>query len=335
MKILVTGGAGYIGSHTALEALKQNHEIIILDNLERGYAKAIERIEKLSGKKIEFFQADLRNIDEIRKVISQTNPDVVIHFAAYKSVGEGQKEPEKYYENNVNATKNLLEVMGENKISKIIFSSSAAVYGMAKDLPINEETPTNPISVYGDTKLKMEKLVAEYAKKYGMQAVAFRYFNAVGTDESGELGEDPSAVTNFVPLVLQTLAGKRDEVLLFGDKFNTADGTQERDYIHVTDLAIAHIKAAEMDFEKGKLEIFNLSTGNRTSCMQVIKIAEEVTGEKLNYRVVEPRDGDPEILYGTGEKAKTMLQWQAKRDIRQSIIDQWNWTVKNPDGYKI
>lgn len=333
MKILITGGAGYIGSHTVLEALRKGYEVAVIDNLERGYLEAVKRVEKLSGSKVAFFKADLRNIEEIEKVFEEVMPETVIHFAAYKSVGEGQKEPEKYWKNNVEATENLLKVMVKYKTKRIIFSSSAAVYGMSKDLPITEESEKNPISVYGETKLEMEKLVQKYAKEYGFEAIAFRYFNAVGADESGEIGEDPSASTNLLPLVLQTLAGKRAEVLLFGNQFSTEDGTQERDYIHVSDLAEAHILACEVELPKGELLSLNLSTGIRTSCKKVFDIAEEVSGKKLNYRVVEPRDGDPEVLYATGEKARNLLKWQAKRDIRKSIEDQWKWTAGNMEGY--
>ncbi len=333
MKILVTGGAGYIGSHTALEALRNNHDVIVFDSLERGYKQAIERVEKLAGKRLTFIKGDLRNIEDIGSALVETKPDVIIHFAAYKSVGEGQKEPEKYYENNVKATQNLLEAMNANNVKKIIFSSSSSVYGMAKDLPITEETPTGPISVYGKTKLEMEKLVDEYTKKYLLQSVSFRYFNAIGADSSGEIGEDPSASTCLSPLVMQTIVGRREKILLFGNKFQTSDGTQERDYIHVSDLASAHILAAEKDIEKGKMIILNLSTGTKTSCLEIFDFAEAITGKKLNYEVVEPREGDPITVFAVSEKAREYLGWAPKRDIRESLKDQWNWTRKNPDGY--
>lgn len=335
MKLFITGGSGYIGSHTALAALRNNHEVIIFDSFERGYHEAVERVEKLSGRKILIIEGDLRNQNDIDSALSQTMPDCVIHFAAYKSVGEGQKEPEKYIENNVGATENLLKAMVKFGVKKIIFSSSAATYGNIKpeDLPVTEETPTNPISVYGETKLEMEKLVEKYSKEYNLNSIAFRYFNAVGADESGMIGEDPRSSTNLLPLVLQTLIGKREEVLLFGDKFDTSDGSQERDYIHVSDLADAHIKASTLEFEPGKMVILNLSTGMKTSCLQLFKIAEEVSGKNLNYKVVEPREGDPEVVYADSSKAQKFLNWFPERDIRKSIEDQWRWTVQNPDGY--
>lgn len=333
MKIFITGGAGYIGSHTVLEALNKNHEVIVFDSFERGYHEPLRRIQNMTGKTLLEIKGDLRNINEIRKALNDTKPDCVIHFAAYKSVGEGEKEPQKYKENNVDATRNLLDAMVEAGVKKIIFSSSAATYGTTKELPITEDSPQNPISVYGRNKLDMEYLVEEYAKKHNMQAVAFRYFNAVGADESGEIGEDPRSSTNLVPLVMQTLTGKRAEVLLFGDKFNTEDGSQERDYIHVSDLADAHIKVAEKDLEVGALLKLNLSTGERTSCLKVFSLAEKISGRKLNYRVVEPRQGDPEVLYADSSKAQSILSWMPIRNIEKSIEDQWNWSVKNPDGY--
>jgi UDP-glucose 4-epimerase len=333
-KLLITGGAGYIGSHTLLEALNSHYEVLVIDSLERGYKESLERVEQLSGKKVRFEKVDIRNKEEINKALQSFNPEVVIHFAAYKSVGEGQQFPEKYYENNVHATELLLQSMVENSVKRIIFSSSAAVYGMSDQLPITESSPTNPISVYGETKLEMEKLIDRYSKEHGLESVAFRYFNAVGAHESGMLGEDPRSSTNLLPLVMQTLTGRRKEVQLFGNKFNTEDGSQERDYIHVSDLAIAHIKAAEIDLPEGNMLILNLSTGRSTSCLKVFKISEDVSGKKLNYTVVSPREGDPEILYADNSKAKEILKWEPVRDIRKSIEDQWLWTKNNPDGYK-
>lgn len=334
MKIFITGGAGYIGSHTAFEALRQNHDVTIFDSLERGYKQAIERVESLSGKKINFIKGDLRLEKSINEALKASQPDVVIHFAAYKSVGEGEKEPQKYIENNVYATKILVEAMVRNNVKRIIFSSSAAVYGISKDLPITEDSPTNPISVYGKTKLDMEMIIKKYAKENGLEALSFRYFNAVGADESGQIGEDPRSSTNLLPLVMQTLIGKREKVLLFGNRFSTKDGSQERDYIHVSDLADAHVKALKIFIPEGKMLVLNLSTGERTSCFEVFNISEEVSGKKLNYEISQPRSGDPEVLYADNLKAKKILHWEPKRSIRKSIEDQWRWTVQNPDGYE-
>lgn len=328
MNIFITGGAGYIGSHTVLEALRRNHRVFVFDSLERGYREAIDRVQNLANRQIIFIQGDLRNREDIADALKDTKPEIVIHFAAYKSVGEGEKEPEKYYKNNVEATIILLEEMIKNKINKIIFSSSAATYGIVDQMPITEQSPTNPISVYGKTKLEMEKMIDNFTKKYGLESVAFRYFNAVGADESGEIGEDPRHTTNLIPLV-----GKREKVYLFGDKFDTADGTQERDYIHVSDLATAHLDAAEKSFNRGEMMILNLSTGQKTSCLEIFRLAQEISGKTLDYEVVGPRQGDPVTLYADNSKARSILGWEPKRDIRKSIQDQWLWTVKYPSGY--
>ncbi len=333
MNIFITGGAGYIGSHTVLEALRRNHQVFVFDSLERGYCEAIDRVQALARRQIIFLKGDLRNREDIAGALQDTQPDIVIHFAAYKSVGEGEKEPDKYYKNNVEATIILLEEMIRNKIKKIIFSSSAATYGIVNQMPITEQSPTNPISVYGRTKLEMEKIIDNFTKTYGLESVAFRYFNAVGADESGEIGEDPRYSTNLVPLVMQTLVGKREKVFLFGNRFDTADGTQERDYIHVSDLATAHLDAAEKSFNQGEMVILNLSTGKKTSCLEIFKLAEEISGRKLNYEVIDPRPGDPVTLYADNSKAKFTLGWEPKRDIKKSIQDQWRWTSKYPNGY--
>lgn len=332
-KILVTGGAGYIGSHTVLELLKSGYEVIVADSLEKGYLEAIDRVKKLSGKDIAFVKGDLKIPEFSQNLLSLHKPDAIIHFAAYKSVEEGEKNPDSYFENNVTATKYLLQSMVNNGVKKIIFSSSAAVYGESDVLPITESVNPNPINVYGTTKLQMEELISKYTIKFNLKSLAFRYFNAVGADESGQIGEDPRNCTNLIPIVMQTLSGKRKEVFLFGDKFKTRDGSQERDYIHVSDLATAHVKALTSDLVKGKMEIVNLSTENSTSCKEIFSIAEKVSGKNLNYIVQSPRKGDPEIVYASKNRSSEFLKWKPVRDIKKSIQDQWNWTVLNPDGF--
>ena len=328
-KVLVTGGAGYIGSQTVLLFLRSGYEVCVIDSLERGYKTALSRVEGLSGKKVRFEQMDVRDEKQLDAVLRSFEPEAILHFASYKSVGEAEKNPEMYFDNNVNGFRVLISAMVRHEIKTLMFSSTAAVYGNG-EIPLREDMRTGPVSVYGQTKLDMEKIAFEYADK-GVNTVAFRYFNAVGADDSGEIGEDPSRSTNLLPLVLQTLVGKREEVLLFGDGFSTSDGTQERDYIHVKDLALAHLLAVENPI-KG-FEAVNLSTGVATSCMEVFKLAEKISGRKLNFRVVEPRQGDPEILCATNKKAKDLFGWVPKYAIKQSIADQWYWTVKNPDGY--
>lgn len=328
-KVLVTGGAGYIGSQTVLLLLRSGYEVCVIDTLERGYKTALSRVEDLSGKKVLFEQVDVRDEKHLDIVLESFRPEAVFHFASYKSVGEAEKKPEMYFDNNVNGFRVLISAMVRHEIKTLMFSSTAAVYGNGK-IPLSEDMETDPVSVYGQTKLDMEKIASEYVNK-GVNTIAFRYFNAVGADDSGEIGEDPSRSTNLLPLVLQTLAGRREEVLLFGDNFSTRDGTQERDYIHVKDLALAHLLAVENPI-KG-FEAVNLSTGVATSCMEVFRMAEKISNHTLNFRVVEPRLGDPEVLCATNKKAKDLFGWIPKYEIEQSIADQWNWTLKNPDGY--
>jgi len=329
-KILVTGGAGYIGSITLMQILEKDYEICVVDNLERGYRQALDRVKNLSGKTFRFEKCDVRDKDKMSEIFESFRPEAVVHFASYKSVGEAEKEPEKYFDNNVGGMIVLLELMCEFGVKKIIFSSTAAVYGNGT-MPLSELSPTNPLNAYGGSKLEMEKLACDYVKK-GISTVALRYFNAVGAHISGELGEDPSRSTNLLPLVMQTLVGRRPEVLLFGNKFNTTDGSQERDYIDVYDLARAHVLALEKTV--AGFEAINLSTGNPTSCLEVFRKSEEVSGKKLNYRVTEPRAGDPEVLYAISDKALRLLDWKPVKTIDDSITDQWHWTEKNPDGYK-
>ncbi len=329
-KILVTGGAGYIGSITLVELLNHGYEVCVVDTLERGYMQALDRVKKVTGKDFGFEKLDVRDKEGMRSVFEKFKPDGVIHFASYKSVGEADREPDKYFDNNVGGLKTILELMAEFGVRQLIFSSTAAVYGNG-EVPITEESPKNPMNAYGQSKLQMEELASEYVSK-GVSTVALRYFNAVGAYPTGELGEDPSRSTNLLPLVMQTLVGRREKVLLFGDNFKTEDGSQERDYIDIYDLALGHIKALEKNI-KGFTPI-NLSTGKATSCLEIFKLAEDVAEKKLNYSVVEPRPGDPEVLYASNKKAETLLGWVPKKTVRDSIVDQWNWTKKNPDGYK-
>lgn len=333
MSILITGGAGYIGSHTILNALQQNQEIVVVDSLERGYKNSLDRIKEITNQAVLFHQADLRDYDSLHSIINEYKLEAAIHFAAYKSVAESEQIPQKYYENNVGGTENLLKCLVTHNVERIIFSSTAAVYDPSQNLPFDENTPTGPINAYEKSKLQAESIIIKYAQTYGLQALAFRYFNVVGAEESGRMGEDPRSCTNLVPLVMQTLLGKREEVLLFGNNFNTEDGSQERDYINVQDLADAHIKALTTQLTPGNMEIINLSTGTPTSCLKIFQLAQEISGRKLTYRVVEPRAGDPEKVYSRNEKAKQRLSWSPQKDINASIESQWKWTINNRDGY--
>lgn len=331
MKIFITGAAGYIGSHATLYALKNGYDVIAFDSLERGFKESIDRIQNLTQKNIKFIKGDLRNIDDISNALQENLPDIIFHFAAYKSVGEGEIYPERYYQNNVEGSLNLLETMKKLGIPKIIFSSTSAIYGNNPNVPFTEDTPASPISIYAKTKLKLEEIVQKYVNENGIKAISFRYFNVIGADESGQIGEDPKTSTNLLSVVTQVLIGNRESVSLFGNKFKTKDGSQERDYIHVEDIVNAHFKA--IDYNNSDFEIFNLSTGSPTSCLEIFKIAEEITGRKLNYIIVEPRKGDPEVSYAISTKAKKLLNWSPKYNIEQSISSYWNWVVNNPKGY--
>ncbi len=332
-KILVTGGAGYIGSHTVLQLLKQNCQVIVLDNLERGYQAALDRVQELAGKPLIFFQADLRQPETLAPIFASHSIDAVIHFAAYKDVGEADKDPEKYYLNNVVGTLNLLSQMQFHQVKKIVFSSTSAVYGDADQLPITEQTPLKPKNAYGRSKAAVEWVLDDYFNSYGISSVRLRYFNAAGADPSGKLGEDPRLCGNVIPLVMQTLIGQRDKFLLYGDHFATPDGTQERDFIHVADLATAHVASLDKLNQISGSFYYNLGTGQPTSVNQIIHLSEEISGKKLNYQVVDPRPGDALVVYCDPTKAKQELNWEAKLDIHQIISDQWNWVVQNPQGF--
>lgn len=332
MKIFITGGAGYIGSHVALKCLKERHEVCIFDSLERGHFEAVKRIQEISQSNCIFIQGDIRVKQDIENAISDFKPDVLVHFAGYKSVGEGENKKEEYRINNIEGSNNVIDSCVKNNVKRIVFSSSAGVYGNYKYLPINEDHPKEPINYYGFTKLETEKELEKVSKENNIECVVLRYFNAVGADESGRIGEDPSVTTNLVPLIMSTLVGNRESVTLFGDKFNTKDGTQERDYVHVTDLADVHLLVSKCTLDD-KFNVYNISTGNPTSCKEIIKLSEQISGLKLNYNVGEARAIDPEILYANGEKIKRELGWSPKLTIKDSIRDQWNWVINNKKGY--
>ena len=332
MKVFVTGGCGYIGSHVVKQSILEGHDVYVFDNLERGFKEPLDRIQKLTKKSVHFVQGDIRDKDQIYSALKNAMPDVVFHLAAYKSVGEGESKPEMYIKNNFEGSKNLVESMIDLGIPRIFFSSTSSVYGNNPETPFTEESPTNPISVYGKTKLMLEEFVDQQCKLGKIKAIAFRYFNVIGADETGEIGEDPKFSSNLLAVIGRVLTKQQEYLQLFGNKFNTRDGSQERDYIHVNDIASAHLKGLDFDLND-YLEIFNLSTGKSTSCLEIIKAVEEVTGLKVNYVVTDPRPGDPEISYASSQKANTLLKWNAERDLHTSIKTYWNWTNKYPRGY--
>jgi len=327
LHILVLGGAGYIGSHTALELIKAGHEVVIADNLVTGYREAIP-----DGAK--FYEGDLRDIDFLNDIFGTENIDAVIHFAAYSLVGESVINPLKYYDNNLCGTKVLLESMVMNGVDKIVFSSTAATYGEPENIPILESDRTCPTNPYGETKLSMEKMFDWTSKAHGLRYVSLRYFNACGADESGTIGEAHNPESHLIPLILQVPNGKRESIAIFGTDYDTPDGTCIRDYIHVTDLAQAHILAVEYLMAGGKSDIFNLGNGVGYSVREVIDTARKVTGHSIPEVESPRRAGDPARLVASSEKARRILGWKPVHDSLEEIIaSAWNWHKNHPNGY--
>ena len=328
MRLLVLGGAGYIGSHTALELIKKGHEVIVVDNLVTGYEKAIPD-------KAVFYQGDIRNFDFLDNLFKEEKIDAVIHFAAYSLVGESVTNPLKYYDNNLYGTKVLLEAMIKNNVNKIVFSSTAATYGEPENIPILESDRTCPTNPYGETKLAMEKMFHWASKAHGLSYVSLRYFNACGADATGQIGEAHNPESHLIPLVLQVPNGKRESVSIYGTDYDTPDGTCIRDYIHVTDLAEAHILAVEYLAKGGESNIFNLGNGVGYSVREVIETARRVTGHPIPATEVPRRAGDPARLVASGEKAKNILGWEPKiKQLDEIVESAWKWHRKHPDGYR-
>lgn len=327
MRILVLGGAGYIGSHTALELVKAGNEVVIADNLVTGYRKAIPKGAK-------FYEGDLRDFDFLNKLFQQEKIDAVIHFAAYSLVGESVTNPLKYYDNNLYGTKVLLEAMVKNNVGKIVFSSTAATYGEPENIPILESDRTCPTNPYGETKLAMEKMFKWTAEAHGLRYVSLRYFNACGADESGTIGEAHNPESHLIPLILQVPNGKRETISIYGTDYDTPDGTCIRDYIHVTDLAQAHILAVQYLNNGGESDIFNLGNGVGYSVREVIETARKVTGHPIPATETSRRAGDPARLVASSEKAKKILGWKPVHDSLEEIISSaWNWHKNHPNGY--
>ncbi|MFC6232198.1 UDP-glucose 4-epimerase GalE [Paenibacillus allorhizosphaerae] len=326
MAILVTGGAGYIGSHTVAELLDKGEQVVIVDNLQQGHRDAL-----LGGK---LYAGDLRDADFMDTVFKENEIDAVIHFAANSLVGESMQNPGKYYHNNVYGTLCLLEKMNEYGVKKIVFSSTAATYGEPENVPILETDRTLPTNAYGETKLAMEKMMRWFDTAHGIKHVSLRYFNAAGAHEGGRIGEDHSPETHLVPLVLQVALGQRPHISVFGDDYATADGTCIRDYIHVTDLADAHILAVEKLRAGGESGIYNLGSGTGFSVKQVIEIARSVTGHPIPAVIEARRAGDPATLIASSERARVELGWKPKRDSMEQIIaSAWKWHQAHRDGY--
>ncbi|NLY48877.1 MAG: UDP-glucose 4-epimerase GalE [Clostridiales bacterium] len=335
MKILVTGGAGYIASHTDLELLNAGYEVVAVDNLSNSSAEAIRRVERLAGKSIKFYENDIRDKNAMDNIFKNENIDAVIHFAGLKAVGESCEIPLAYYDNNLNGTITLLEVMEKHGVKNLVFSSSATVYGDPETVPITEEFPLSATNPYGRTKLMIEDILRDvYAADKSWNIAILRYFNPIGAHESGEIGEDPNGIpNNLVPYIAKVAMGILDKIHVFGNDYDTPDGTGIRDYIHVVDLAIGHIKAIEKLTQKPGLVTYNLGTGRGYSVLEVIHNYEKACKKKLPYVIDPRRPGDIAVSYADPSKAERELGWKATRGIEEMCRDSYNWQRKNPNGY--
>jgi UDP-glucose 4-epimerase len=323
--ILVVGGAGYIGSHTVKMLAASGYQPIVVDSLVSGYKEAVA--------KYPFYQIDMHDTQKIGEVLQKHEIEAVVHFAAFIEVGESQIDPQKYYENNVMGTLSLLKAMRQNQVDKIVFSSTAATYGEPVYTPIDEKHPTLPINTYGKTKLVVEGILADYARSYGLNYIALRYFNASGADFAADIGESHKPETHLVPIILQSVLGLRS-FKVFGDDYKTKDGTCVRDYIHVLDLASAHIKALEkFAGNKQVAESINLGNQKGYSILEVIKMVEKVTGKKVAYELAARRPGDPAVLIASSEKAKAFLGWSPQYDLQDIMASAWKWHQRKPYGF--
>ena len=324
MTVLITGGAGYIGSHTARLLEEMGRSVVVLDTLERGYRDSVDGIDLVVG--------DIADSRVVGKVCRKYDVDSVIHFAAYKAVGESMSEPLRYYRNNVAGSIALVETLLEHDVRKIVFSSTAAVYGNPDSSPVNEDAPLRPESVYAQTKADIERFLSS-CDPLGVRSVSLRYFNAAGAHESGEMGEDWAATANLVPVVMKVLFGAEPRLQVFGDDYPTPDGSCVRDYVHVSDLADAHVKALDYLATGGKSLACNVGTGQGTSVKQLIAVTESVTGRNLPHEVSARRPGDPAAVYADPTLIRAVLGWRATRDLREIIASAYRWHERHPDGY--
>ena len=337
MRILVTGGAGFIGSHTVVELQEAGYDVVVLDNLSNSSEKSLERVAKITGKKVPFYKADILDREALEDIFSKEAIDAVIHFAGLKAVGESVQKPWEYYENNIAGTLTLVDVMRKHGVKNIIFSSSATVYGNPAFIPITEECPkgqcTNP---YGWTKSMLEQILSDIQKADNeWNVILLRYFNPIGAHNSGTMGENPSGVpNNLMPYITQVAVGKRKELGVFGNDYDTPDGTGVRDYIHVVDLARGHVCALKKIEEKAGLKIYNLGTGVGYSVLDIVKNFEEATGVKIPYVIKARRPGDIAACYADASKAKRELGWEAQYGIKEMCADSWRWQKNNPNGYE-
>ena len=337
MAILVTGGAGFIGSHTVVELQNAGYDVVVVDNLVNSSRKSLERVEKITGKEVTFYEADIRDYEKMTEIFAKEQPDTVIHFAGLKAVGESVRKPLEYYENNIAGTLNLCKVMRENGCKNIIFSSSATVYGNPAFIPITEECPkgvcTNP---YGWTKHMLEQILTDiHTADPEWNVILLRYFNPIGAHKSGLIGEDPKGIpNNLMPYISQVAVGKLEKLGVFGDDYDTPDGTGVRDYIHVVDLAKGHVKAINYIFSNPGLDVINLGTGVGYSVLDMVKAFGKACGKEIPYEIKPRRAGDIAMCYADPAKAARVLGWKAEKGLDEMCADTWRWQSQNPNGYE-
>ena len=336
MSILVTGGAGYIGSHTCIKLIEAGYDVVVLDNLDNSCEESLERVKKITGKDLKFYKVDLLDYDATNSVFEENKIEAVIHFAGLKAVGESVSIPLRYYHNNITGTLNLCDIMSKHNVKKLVFSSSATVYGDPHTVPIKEDFPTSATNPYGRTKLMIEEILRDlYISDNEWDIAILRYFNPVGAHESGLIGEDPSGVpNNLMPYVSQVAVGKLECLSVFGDDYDTKDGTGVRDYIHVEDLADGHIKAVKKIETKSGVVTYNLGTGTGYSVLDMVKAFEEANGVKINYKIAPRRAGDIAECDADPEKAEKEIGFKAKHNLVDMCKDAWRWQKNNPNGYK-
>ena len=334
-KILVTGGCGYIGSHTVLELLNKNYEVVVVDNFSNSSFESLKRVQKITGKEVTFYEADIRDVAAMESIFESHNFDAVIHFAAFKAVGESCKLPLKYYENNISGTVSLLKIMEKHNVKKIIFSSSATVYGDPEKLPLDENCRLSTTNPYGSTKLMMENIMQDlYKADNAWNIILLRYFNPVGAHESGLIGEDPKGIpNNLMPYISQVAIGRREKLGVFGNDYPTPDGTGVRDYIHVVDLARGHVAAIDYVMANQGTEVFNLGTGTGYSVLDMVHAFEEANNVPVPYEIQARRPGDLATCYADPTKSAEVLHWAAERTLVDMCRDSFRWQSQNPMGY--
>lgn len=335
MGILVTGGAGYIGSHTCVELLNSGYEVIVVDNFSNSNPESLKRVQEITGKHLKLYEVDILEKVALQKIFSENNIEAVIHFAGFKAVAESIQIPIKYYHNNITGTLILCEEMKKHNVKKLVFSSSATVYGMPKSVPISEHFPLSAANPYGRTKLMIETILQDiYASDKEWSIALLRYFNPIGAHESGRIGEDPSGIpNNLMPFITQVAVGKREKLSIFGGDYDTHDGTAVRDYIHVVDIAKGHLKALEKIINVRGIEPYNLGTGVGYSVLDLVENFQEVTGKRIPYEIADRRLGDIAQCYADPIKAKTILMWNAEKNIQDMCLDAWRFQVNNRNGY--